>query len=397
MKDMTDPSAAHHEPAPHATDQAGSSAAPQAATWIDTRAGLESFLREVEAATFVGMDLEADNLHHYKEQLCLIQLAADGRIALIDPLAIDDCSSLLEFIDDERRDLWMHGADFDMRLMLAAFDWLPHRIRDTQIAAQLVGRRQFGLAALVHHYLGITLSKSSQKQDWSRRPLTPAMFEYAAQDAAVIFPLKEHLCRELEECRRRDWFEEACGAARRQVLARAPRDMDEAWRITGSGGLKGRQAAYLRALWFWRDDEARRRDVPPFKVVSNQDLLDLSILLDEGRRPEVRRRLTAPARDALHALAREVAAMPESGWPTKPKTARRKRPGDFEDKVELLKQKRDREATALGIDPSVVASRKTLEALVLGAGAAEEARLLSWQRELLGLDDTSAPREEVGS
>jgi len=393
---MTHPQAAH--------SPADAPAAP-AAEWIDTRPALEDFLRRVEDATFVGMDLEADNLHHYKEQLCLIQLAADGRVALIDPLAIEDCSSLLEFIDDERRDLWMHGADFDMRLMLAAFDWLPHRIRDTQIAAQLVGRRQFGLAALVQHYLGITLSKSSQKQDWSRRPLTPTMLEYAAQDAAVIFPLKEHLCREMEECGRREWFEDACRSARRQVLARTPRDMDDAWRITGSGGLRGRELAYLRALWHWRDSEARRRDVPTFKVISNQELLDLSKHLDEGKRPEVRRRISAPARDALHALAREVAEMPESQWPTKPKTLRRKRPGDFEDRVEVLKQKRDREAEALGIDPSVVASRKTLEALVLGGPDADDVRLLPWQRRLLGLDGdgmedadaSTPPREEVGS
>ncbi len=352
--------------------------------WIDSRSGLENFLDEVQDATFVGMDLEADNLHSYREKLCLIQLAADGRVALIDPLAFDDCSPLLEFIDDERRDLWMHGADFDMTLMLGTFDWLPHRIRDTQIAAQLVGCRQFGLASLVKNFFGIEISKSSQKQDWSKRPLTPKMLEYAAADAALLLPLKEQLMARLVELGRLDWFEESCSAARRQVLARPPRDTSELWRISGSGALRGRQLAILRALWHWRENEACRRDVPTFKVISNQELLDLSRGLDEGGRPEIRRRLTAPARRELSELIPKVLSLPEREWPERQRSKRSKRPKDFEEKVDQLKALRDAAAARLDIDPSVIAARKTLESIVLGEHTETNGRLLEWQRELLG-------------
>jgi len=353
---------------------------------IDSEEALGRFLRSVAATRCVGMDLEADNLHHYKEQLCLIQLHADGRTALIDPLAIRRFGPLLEFLDNPRRELWMHGADFDMSLMLAAFDWLPARILDTQIAAQLVGRRQFGLASLVHHYFGITLSKSSQKEDWSRRPLPPKMCEYAAHDAVVLMPLKDKLLAEIEAAGRREWFEQACAASRRSSLKRPPRDEDNLWRIQGWGGLKGRELAFLRALWFWRDDEARRRDVPTFKVLSNQEILTMACQLNADGHAPVRRKLTHDARDELTRLVDHVVGLPASEWPHRTKTARRRKPEDFERRCDELKARRDEAAARLGIDPTVLASRRTLEMIVMGELADEKPVLLPWQRQALGLD-----------
>lgn len=358
---------------------------------IETKDALDAYLSMVADAPFVCMDLEADNLHHYREQLCLIQLHAGGRTALVDPLALEDCHSLLEFLDDPRRELWMHGADFDMTLMLAAFDWLPARIYDTQIAAMLVGRRQFGLASLVQHYLGVTLSKSSQKEDWSRRPLTPRMLEYAAIDASVLVPIKEKLVEELHEAGRWDWFLQGCGHARRQALTRPPRDEDQIWRVQGWGGLKGRELAFLKALWFWRDAEAERRDVPTFKVLSNQELLVMAAELEAKGRCEVRRKLSREARSELSELAEEVRGLPQSAWPVRTRAVRRSKPKDFDEKFDRWRALRDGKGAELGIDPTVIANRRTLEWLVLGEAAEEKPVLLPWQRSVLGLDEEGIP------
>jgi ribonuclease D len=354
---------------------------------IETKEALETYLNEVADAPFVCMDLEADNLHHYREQLCLIQLHAGGRTALVDPLAVEDCHSLLEFLDDPRRELWMHGADFDMTLMLAAFDWLPSRIYDTQIAAMLVGRRQFGLAALVQHYLGVTLSKSSQKEDWSRRPLTARMLEYAAIDASVLVPIKEKLTDELRAAARWEWFLQGCGHARRQALTRPPRDEDQIWRVQGWGGLKGRELAFLKALWFWRDAEAERRDVPTFKVLSNQELLVMAAELEAKGRCEVRRKLSREARSELSELAEEVRGLPQSAWPVRTRAVRRAKPKDFDEKFDQWRALRDGKAEGIGIDPTVIANRRTLELLALGEAAEEQPILLPWQRGVLGLEE----------
>ena len=354
---------------------------------IETKEALDTYLNEVADAPFVCMDLEADNLHHYREQLCLIQLHAGGRTALVDPLAVEDCHSLLEFLDDPRRELWMHGADFDMTLMLAAFDWLPSRIYDTQIAAMLVGRRQFGLAALVQHYLGVTLSKSSQKEDWSRRPLTARMLEYAAIDASVLVPIKEKLTKELQSAARWEWFLQGCAHARRQALTRPPRDEDQIWRVQGWGGLKGRELAFLKALWFWRDAEAERRDVPTFKVLSNQELLVMAAELEAKGRCEVRRKLSREARSELSELAEEVRGLPQSAWPVRTRAVRRAKPKDFDEKFDQWRALRDGKAEGIGIDPTVIANRRTLELLALGEAAEEQPILLPWQRGVLGLEE----------
>lgn len=353
---------------------------------IETSSALAAYLAKVAGAPFVCMDLEADNLHHYREQLCLIQLHAGGHTALVDPLAVENCQPLLEYLDDPRRELWMHGADFDMTLMLAAFDWLPTRIYDTQIAAMLVGRRQFGLAALVQHYLGVTLSKSSQKEDWSRRPLTPRMLEYAAIDASVLVPIKEKVVEELQVAGRWDWFLQGCANARRQALTRPPRDEDQVWRVQGWGGLKGRELAYLKALWFWRDGEAERRDVPTFKVLSNQELLVMAAELEAKGRCEIRRKLTREARSELSELIEEVRGLPQSAWPVRTRAVRRAKPKDFDEKFERWRALRDAKGAELGIDPTVIANRRTLEWLVLGDAAEEKPVLLPWQRAALGLD-----------
>ncbi len=352
---------------------------------VETSDDLERYLSEIAHAPYICMDLEADNLHHYKEQLCLIQLHAAGQTALVDPLALDSCQSLLEFLDDPARQLWMHGADFDMTLMLAAFDWLPSRIYDTQIAAQLVGRRQFGLASLVHHYLGVTLSKSSQKEDWSRRPLTSRMLEYAAIDASVLVPIKEKLVAEVEAAGRWDWFMQGCAHARRQSLTRPPRDEDQVWRVQGWGTLKGRELAFLRALWFWRDAEAERRDVPSFKVLSNQELLVMSSQLHADGRCEIRRKLTRDARDDLRDLIEDVNDLPHSAWPVKTKAVRKSKPKDFDDKFDQWRAVRDTKAAELCVDPTVIANRRTLEILALGDAAEETPLLQPWQRDALGI------------
>lgn len=119
----------------------------------------------------VVLDLEADSLHRYQEKICLIQYADETGSCLIDPLSIEDMGPFYNWLKET--EVWMHGADYDMSLFQHAWETLPAMIWDTQTAARLLGFRQFGLAALVEHFYGITLSKSSQKADWARAPPFP--------------------------------------------------------------------------------------------------------------------------------------------------------------------------------------------------------------------------------
>jgi len=355
--------------------------------WIADSNELEKALDSVASAEHVGLDLEADNMHHYKEQLCLVQMHALGKNLLIDPLSIADLSPLLRFLESPPRQVWMHGADFDMCLFQAAWQWLPPRVWDTQIAAQLLGLRQFGLAALVENYFGLQLSKSSQREDWSRRPLAPKMLQYAALDAAVMMPLREILSAELVAKGRWGWFEESCRQARDNALNREGKNGDSVWRITGWGNLQGKQLAYLRALWHWRDQEAERRDVPHFKVLGNREIIELAIACADGKTPNIRRRMSRAALKNLPVVIKEVEAIAPAQWPRKLKSKRLEKPDGFDQRFESLRSRRDAAASELGMDPAVIANRKSMELLAAGGEAAEEVNLMSWQKELLKLEN----------
>ena len=223
---------------------------------IDTSEELAGHLQANQAKagqTVCAIDTEADSLHRYKESLCLIQFAAGGECVLIDPLVISDLSSLGTYL--RTATVWMHGADYDMTMLKRQFGELPAKVYDTQIGARLLGARRFGLGDLVQDYFDVELSKSSQKADWGKRPLSPKMIEYALNDVRYLLEMGRKIVEELDRKGRREWFEESCEAARSRVLDRDD-NRDEAWRIQGSGKLLPQGLAYLRSLWTWRDREA---------------------------------------------------------------------------------------------------------------------------------------------
>ena len=176
----------------------------------------------------VVLDLEADSLHRYQEKICLIQYADETGSCLIDPLSIEDMGPFYNWLKET--EVWMHGADYDMSLFQNAWETLPAMIWDTQTAARLLGFRQFGLAALVEHFHGITLSKSSQKADWARRPLSPTMVTYALNDVNYMLDMADKLTAALREKGRMGWFEEICRHSMERARERHLAGHQDPWR-----------------------------------------------------------------------------------------------------------------------------------------------------------------------
>ncbi len=353
---------------------------------IDTTEGLTAHLAADGFGTgnpVCAIDTEADSLHRYRESLCLIQFAAGEDCLLMDPLAIADLSALGEFLT--RAVVWMHGADYDMTMLRRQFGQLPAKIYDTQIGARLLGARQFGLANLVLRYFDVELSKTSQKADWGKRPLTPKMVEYALNDVRYLLPMADKIVADLHAKGRYEWFEESCESARKKVLER-DENRDECWRIQGAGKFDPFSLACLRALWYWRDKEAEMWDRPSFMVATNRQLVewsedlarDQSIALPKHFRPDRVKRF----RQSVESLE----ALPEAQWPLRVKVVRRKRDRDFERKVDGLIKQRDEAAEALEIESSLIASRSVLESVAAGETAASDV-LLKWQLGVLGLND----------
>ena len=373
---------------------------------IATDTDLSELLKRIEAADRVGIDIEADSLHSYREKLCLLQIsvptvagivdagsglgttshsrAHQSRLqhdVIVDPLAGLDLEPLRRAL--ESREIVLHGSDYDLRMLRRGLNFVAHKIFDTLIAARLLGIREFSLAALVKRYFGLELPKGSQKADWAKRPLPARMAEYAINDARYLLPLAEKLEAELDSYQRGDWLRQSCQRAIEQAAMARVRKNDESWRVGGSGSLKGLAAAVLRALWQWREREAEMADRPPFHILQNEKLLHAAISFASGNSPDYKH-FSPRRREAFREAARTGLATPESDAPVLRRRFGTRPTAETVRCTEELRRRRDKSAEELGLEPSFIAPRGTLEAI-----AADDRRatslLVPWQRELLGI------------
>ena len=348
---------------------------------ITSDSQLAEILPRLRAVERVAVDTEADSLHCYFEKLCLIQITYDETDHLIDPLAPLDLQPLCAALAE--KELVLQGMDFDLRLLLRTLRFEAREVFDTVIAARFLGLREFSLAALVQQYFGVTLAKGSQKANWARRPLPPAMAEYAKNDTHFLLPLAAKMEAELNELGRMEWFRQSCRRALELAAMQRDRDPDQAWRIAGSGTLPPRTNAVLRALWQWRDREAQRADRPAFHILQNSALLEAAARFVAGEFPDFRHFSERRRREFIDA-ARAALALPEKDWPQRPPRVNKPRTRDLDKKVEELKRRRDKHAAALQLEPSFIASRSALEAIAAHPPNGEKL-LVQWQRELLEL------------
>jgi ribonuclease D len=278
----------------------------------------------------------------------------------------------------------MHGADYDMTMFKRQFGELPAVVYDTQIGARLLGVRKFGLGDLVKLYFDVELSKSSQKADWGKRPLSPKMIEYALNDVHYLLDMGDKIVAGLKDKERYEWFEESCLAARQRVLERDD-TKEENWRVQGSGKLDSLGLAYLRALWHWRDGEAKSWDRPSFMVAPNRVLLEWSFDLAADRTPTLPHHFRPDRLKRFRTAVDAVRELPKSELPERPTGKRRKRDRDFDRKVDAFIKTREKEAERLDIEGSLIAPRAVLESLADGTADPTDV-LLKWQRQCLGID-----------
>jgi ribonuclease D len=348
---------------------------------ISTPDQVGELISHIDPHDRIAIDTEADSLHCYREKLCLLQVSLPEGDFLVDPLAGNNLSALAEAFS--RKEIVLHGADYDLRLLRRALNFQPTRVFDTVIAARLLGAREFSYAALVEKYFGIELAKGSQKANWALRPLSEKMEEYARNDTHYLLELAEKLEKQLIERDRLEWFQQSCERAIVLAAIDRERDMEEVWRIRGSGLIRGREAAVLRALWYWRDREAQRFDRPSFHILRNDQLLEIAHAAVRGETPQFRHFSERRTRDFRAAIG-EALALKEEEWP---KTRRRRgeRPTrEMERAVEAMRKRRDEAAHDLKIEPSFIAPRATIDAIAADKTRGEQL-LVPWQRYLLGL------------
>lgn len=346
---------------------------------IATAPALAALISDLAAFDPIAVDTEADSLHCYFEKLCLIQISFGEQDLLVDPLAGLDLAPLYHLLASKL--LILHGADYDLRLLRRAGFPDARAVFDTMIAARLTGHAEFSLAALVKQYFGFELVKGSQKANWARRPLSGQMEAYARNDTHYLIALAGILEARLRELGRFEWLEQSCEKAIATARIDKERDADTVWRITGASDLQGRAAALLRALWFWRDAEARSADRPAFHVLQNENLVEAAARLDRGERVSFPH-LSSSRQRRFDAAAQAALALPPGDWPQPIRKPRIRPTQDQERFFAMLKTRRDAAATRLQLDPALIAPKATLEQIAADPGCAP-ARLLPWQLALL--------------
>ena len=357
-------------------------------------AGISTVAAQIAAVENVVLDTEADSLHHYFEKICLIQIAIGDEVFIVDPLGADP-SPIIAALAQKR--LLFHGADYDLRLLAAAYAFHPQgEVFDTMLAAKLLGREQIGLAALLFTHFGITLDKGGQKSDWSRRPLLEKQLRYAAADVSHLSPLAHLLAEELNQMGRIEWHRESCQAMVAAAVKSEAQEKEDPWRIKGTGTLSSRELAFLRSLWYWRDGEARAVDLPPFMILINEQMLRLATLAARAQGVimaeeliRLPRNCTGQRFTSLQDALVQATSLPPSEYPKKKRRefSTRADPALLDALMNALRKI----AADLSLDPSIVASRSSVAACASEKPSTREemidrCSLLCWQADLLWPD-----------
>jgi len=249
--------------------------------YLSSQEQILAVAKELTQYNKVALDTEADSLHHYYEKICLIQLSFSNHHYVIDPLGPVDLEPLFDVL--LTRVLIFHGADYDLRMLWRCYHFRPREIFDTMLAAKMLGYTELSLSALVKRFCGVALSKHGQRADWSRRPLSPELIAYATNDTRHLGCIADKLAEELRQQGKLTWHQESCQKLISNAIAgcQKPKNEEGRWRIKGWHTLSTPRAqAILHELWHWREEEARRADIPPFKILRNEKLLELACWAD---------------------------------------------------------------------------------------------------------------------
>lgn len=342
-------------------------AAKPTATYLDTDVAVQTWLAAIRRSPILALDTEGASFHRFVDRIYLLQLSTRDQHAIIDPLPIAAPAGLGALVEDPAVEIVFHDADYDLRLLRQDYGWQIRNVFDTRIAAQLLGLKAFGLAALLERSFGLKLDKKHQRADWSMRPLTADMLDYAAQDTMHLLGLRDVLHDELTQQGRMAWAREEF--QRLETIAWAQDDPANAFlKVKGARDLTRRELAVFRELVQWRDATALTLDRATFRVMANEVLFEAVKTLPRTKDALAKLKgmprgiLERASGDLLDAIARGL-AVPEAELPRFPKAPRWDRDPEFDHKVGALKAVRDAAATRLELDPGVLCSRERLEAV----------------------------------
>ena len=362
-------------------------------------------MSSIAGSKLVALDTEGASFHRFVDRIYLLQISTRERTAVVDPLPIGVPTELGALVEDPAVEIVFHDADYDLRLLQQDYGWQIRNVFDTRVAAQLMGIRAFGLAALLERFFGLKLDKKHQRADWSMRPLTEDMLDYAALDTMYLPDLRDRLKEALEKAGRWGWAKEEF--TRLEATRWSPDDDGTAFlRMKGARDLNRRELAILKELVDWRNSAAAEQDRATFRVLGNEPLYEIIKTLPRekaalGAIKGMPRGVLESRAPAILAAIERGLAVPEADLPRFPRAARWDRDPDFDIRVNALKTVRDGVAEKLDLDTGVLCARDRLEAVARAKPKTLEdfdqiPELRRWQVEVLSPGFLDALKRHAG-
>jgi ribonuclease D len=354
------------------------------AIWVDRNDELPALARLLESQPLIGVDTEFLRERTFFPKLCLLQLAAQGRIWCVDTLRGGSLEHLVPALTAVQTPKIIHSARQDLEAFYLATKRVVSPVFDTQIGAGCVGLKpQIGYAELVKTLLDVTIPKGQTRTDWSKRPLTHEQLEYAADDVLYLGDLAGLLQARLQRLGREAWAAEDCAALQNPRLYEP--DPALAWeRLRGIGQLDPKPRARAKRIAVWREKLARQRDLPRAWIIT-----DAAIFAVAHANPTSRAALGALdalpqsfnenfAAALLNALQDESTSAlddPNPGQDARPTPEQKV-------VIERLARLVDARAAELQVSAELLAPRGELKALAMGKR--DSHALSGWRRREIG-------------
>lgn len=327
---------------------------------VETGPALEQLAADLAQAPALAVDTESNSLFVYRERVCLIQFSTPAMDIIVDPLRMGDLRPLGALFANPAQQKIFHAAEYDLLGLRRDFGFEFANVFDTMVAARTLGWPQTGLASLLEAHFGVKMNKKHQRANWGRRPLTPELLDYARLDTRYLFALRDLVSRELQAAGRVEEAREEFERLTRLRPPSNPPDPEAFWRVAGVRDLTPQQASILRELFAYRDAQAQRADVPPFKIMGDATLLELAARMPKDL-PELKPvvgmtdgQIRRHGSAVLAAVRRGLAGPP--AHPPKPVLET----DAVRDRYERLRAWRKRKAQDRGVESDVILPREAL-------------------------------------
>jgi len=353
--------------------------------YVDNNEKLLQLCENIKNADTLILDTEFIREKTYRARLCLIQIATDGIVACVDPIALNDITPLMDIIYDENKIKILHSARQDYEIFYDLNNKLPQPLFDSQLAASLLGYgEQIGYASLVNQLLHVQLEKAHTRTDWSKRPLSQEQVHYASDDVYYLNKLYPLLKKQLIELDRESWLDEEFKAlCNPDLFITHPQ---EAWkRVKGINRLRPRQLAAAKNIAQWREEVAVKKDRPRRWILADDILIATAQLLPKNINQlesiaNIKKSVIDNSGKFILDCIKNALDMSETDLPTLKKVKRLS--SNQESIADILMAQLRIIANEHNISSANIANRKMIEKII--SGETDLAIFKGWRNQLAG-------------